>query len=85
MSDLPRLENAEIARYSRHLILDEVGMEGQQKLKASKVLCRNRWLGFSYIDVFGCEVRVGRIGIVDFDVVDESNLQRQVLHMAPQP
>ena len=39
MGDLPKLNNAEIARYSRHLILDEVGMEGQQKLKAAKVLC----------------------------------------------
>src|ERR1700743_772876 len=64
---LPQLDNAEIARYSRHLILPEVGLEGQQKLKAAKVLC---------VGTGG----LGPIGLVDFDVVDESNLQRQIIH-----
>src|SRR5450755_1208443 len=77
---LPKLSNEEISRYSRHLILPEVGMEGQQKLKAAKVLC---------VGTGGLGARrtlklktagVGTLGLVDFDVVDASNLQRQIIH-----
>ena len=82
MSELEKLNNAEIARYSRHLILDEVGMEGQQKLKAAKVLCIGTGGLGSPTLMYLAAAGVGRIGIVDFDVVDESNLQRQVLHGA---
>ena len=79
-SDLPELSNAEIARYSRHLILDEVGMEGQRKLKGSSVLCVGTGGLGSPLLMYLAAAGVGRIGIMDFDVVDESNLQRQVLH-----
>ena len=70
----------EIARYSRHLILDEVGMEGQQTLKDSSVLCIGTGGLGSPLLMYLAAAGVGRIGIVDFDVVDASNLQRQVLH-----
>ncbi|BDC51512.1 molybdenum cofactor biosynthesis protein MoeB [Bryobacterales bacterium F-183] len=74
------LTNQEIARYSRHLILPEVGMEGQNKLKnASVLLIGTGGLGAPsalYLAASG----IGRIGLVDFDVVDESNLQRQIIH-----
>jgi adenylyltransferase/sulfurtransferase len=77
---LPTLSNNEIARYSRHLILPEVGMEGQQKLKAAKVLCVGTGgLGAPMI-YYLAAAGVGTIGLVDFDVVDESNLQRQIIH-----
>ncbi len=74
------LSPAEIARYSRHLILDEVGMEGQLKLKNSAVLCIGTGGLGSPLLMYLAAAGVGRIGIVDFDVVDASNLQRQVLH-----
>jgi len=77
---LPELEPAEIARYSRHLILDEVGMEGQRKLKGSAVLCVGTGGLGSPLLMYLAAAGVGRIGIVDFDVVDESNLQRQIIH-----
>ncbi|MCB9791778.1 MAG: molybdopterin-synthase adenylyltransferase MoeB [Alphaproteobacteria bacterium] len=80
MSPLPKLSGEEIARYSRHLILDEVGMEGQQKLKASSVLCVGTGGLGSPLLMYLAAAGVGRIGIVDFDVVDASNLQRQVIH-----
>ncbi|MGI8962622.1 MAG: molybdopterin-synthase adenylyltransferase MoeB [Bryobacteraceae bacterium] len=74
------LSNEEIARYSRHLILPEVGMEGQLKLKQSKVaLIGAGGLG-APLGLYLAAAGVGRIGIVDFDVVDASNLQRQVIH-----
>jgi adenylyltransferase/sulfurtransferase len=77
---LPQLDNAEIARYSRHLILPEVGLEGQQKLKAAKVLCvGSGGLGAPML-FYLAAAGVGTIGLVDFDVVDESNLQRQIIH-----
>ena len=78
--DLPELTGPEIARYSRHLILDEVGMEGQRRLKASAVLCIGTGGLGSPLLMYLAAAGVGRIGIVDFDVVDESNLQRQVIH-----
>ncbi|MCP4806953.1 MAG: molybdopterin-synthase adenylyltransferase MoeB [Proteobacteria bacterium] len=70
----------EIARYSRHLILDEVGMEGQTRLKNSSVLCIGTGGLGSPLLMYLAAAGVGRIGIVDFDLVDESNLQRQVIH-----
>jgi adenylyltransferase/sulfurtransferase len=77
---LPKLTNEEIARYSRHLILPEVGMEGQQKLKAAKVLCVGTGGLGAPLALYLAAAGVGTIGLVDFDVVDESNLQRQIIH-----
>ncbi|MCP4871478.1 MAG: molybdopterin-synthase adenylyltransferase MoeB [Proteobacteria bacterium] len=77
---LPSLDNAEIARYSRHLILPEVGMEGQRKLKGASVLCIGAGGLGSPLALYLAAAGVGRLGLVDFDVVDESNLQRQILH-----
>jgi sulfur-carrier protein adenylyltransferase/sulfurtransferase len=77
---LPKLTNDEIARYSRHLILPEVGMEGQQKLKAAKVLCIGTGGLGAPLAMYLAAAGVGTIGLVDFDVVDTSNLQRQIIH-----
>ena len=77
---LPKLSNEEIARYSRHLILPEVGMEGQQKLKAAKVLCVGTGGLGAPLALYLTAAGVGTIGLVDFDIVDESNLQRQIIH-----
>src|ERR1700744_6326641 len=77
---LPQLDNAEIARYSRHLILPEVGLEGQQKLKAAKVLCVGTGGLGAPVPFSPAAAGIGTIGLVDFDVVDESNLQRQIIH-----
>ena len=74
------LNNDDIARYSRHLILGEVGMEGQARLKNSAVLCIGTGGLGSPLLLYLAAAGVGRIGIVDFDVVDASNLQRQVIH-----
>ena len=79
-STLPKLSNEEIARYSRHLLLPEVGMEGQQKLKAAKVLCVGTGGLGAPLALYLAAAGVGTIGLVDFDVVDESNLQRQIIH-----
>jgi sulfur-carrier protein adenylyltransferase/sulfurtransferase len=78
--ELPDLSNEEIARYSRHLILPEVGMEGQKKLKAAKVLCVGTGGLGSPLALYLAAAGVGTIGLVDFDVVDSSNLQRQIIH-----
>lgn len=78
--ELPKLTNDEIARYSRHLILPEVGMEGQQKLKAAKVLCIGTGGLGAPLALYLAAAGVGTIGLVDFDVVDHSNLQRQIIH-----
>src|SRR6266699_182283 len=77
---LPKLSNDEIARYSRHLILPEVGMEGQQKLKAAKVLLVGTGGLGAPLGLYLAAAGVGKIGLVDFDVVDFTNLQRQVIH-----
>jgi molybdopterin/thiamine biosynthesis adenylyltransferase/rhodanese-related sulfurtransferase len=77
---LPQLDNAEIARYSRHLILPEVGLEGQQKLKAAKVLCVGTGGLGAPLTFYLAAAGIGTLGLVDFDVVDESNLQRQIIH-----
>lgn len=74
------LSNEEIARYSRHLILPEVGMEGQKKLKAAKVLCVGTGGLGAPMAMYLAAAGVGTIGLIDFDVVDESNLQRQIIH-----
>jgi adenylyltransferase/sulfurtransferase len=74
------LSNDEVQRYSRHLIMPEVGVEGQLKLKAGSVLCIGAGGLGSPAALYLAAAGVGRIGIVDFDVVDYSNLQRQVIH-----
>src|ERR1700746_2725972 len=76
----PSLSNEEILRYSRHLILPEVGMEGQLKLKQAKVLMVGAGGLGAPLGLYLAAAGVGRIGIVDFDVVDFTNLQRQVIH-----
>jgi sulfur-carrier protein adenylyltransferase/sulfurtransferase len=74
------LSNDEILRYSRHLIMPEVGMQGQQKLKAAKVLCIGAGGLGSPLSLYLTAAGVGTLGIVDFDVVDYTNLQRQIIH-----
>jgi len=74
------LSNDEILRYSRHLIMPEVGMEGQQKLKAARVLCIGAGGLGSPLALYLAAAGVGTLGIVDFDVVDYTNLQRQIIH-----
>jgi molybdopterin/thiamine biosynthesis adenylyltransferase/rhodanese-related sulfurtransferase len=74
------LNNDEILRYSRHLIMPEVGMEGQLKLKQAKVLCIGAGGLGSPLALYLAAAGVGTLGIVDFDVVDVTNLQRQVIH-----
>ena len=83
MSELPQLTNDEIKRYSRHLIMPEVGMDGQRRLKAGSVLCIGAGGLGSPAAMYLAAAGVGRIGIVDFDVVDFSNLQRQIIHGTP--
>jgi adenylyltransferase/sulfurtransferase len=77
------LSQKEVARYSRHLIMPEVGMEGQKRLKAASVLLIGAGGLGSPLALYLAAAGVGRIGLVDFDVVDFSNLQRQVLHGTP--
>jgi molybdopterin/thiamine biosynthesis adenylyltransferase/rhodanese-related sulfurtransferase len=78
--DLPPLSHDEILRYSRHLILPDVGTEGQRKLKAARVLLIGAGGLGSPLALYLAAAGVGHIGLVDFDVVDVTNLQRQVLH-----
>ncbi len=80
---LPTLTNDEVKRYSRHLIMPEVGMDGQRKMKAGSVLCIGAGGLGSPAAMYLAAAGVGRIGIVDFDVVDFSNLQRQIIHGTP--
>src|SRR5256712_5525053 len=77
---LPELTTAELVRYDRHLLLPQVGVEGQRKLKAASVLLIGAGGLGSPLALYLAAAGVGRIGIVDFDVVDESNLQRQIIH-----
>jgi adenylyltransferase/sulfurtransferase len=79
-SHLPDLTPQETARYSRHLIMPEVGMEGQKRLKAASVLLIGAGGLGSPLGLYLAAAGVGRLGLVDFDVVDFSNLQRQILH-----
>ena len=74
------LSKDEILRYSRHLIVPEVGMEGQLKLKAAKVLLVGTGGLGAPLGLYLAATGIGRIGLVDFDVVDFTNLQRQVIH-----
>src|SRR5690606_29106231 len=74
------LSNEEVERYSRHLIMPEVGMEGQRKLKAASVLLIGAGGLGSPLAMYLAAAGVGRIGLVDYDVVDRTNLQRQVIH-----
>ncbi len=74
------LSNEEIRRYSRHLIMPEVGMEGQRRLKQGRVLLIGTGGLGSPLALYLAAAGVGHIGLVDFDVVDESNLQRQIVH-----
>ena len=74
------LNNDEIRRYSRHLILPEVGLAGQKKIKGTSVLCIGAGGLGSPIAMYLAAAGIGKIGIVDFDTVDYSNLQRQILH-----
>jgi sulfur-carrier protein adenylyltransferase/sulfurtransferase len=74
------LSNDEVLRYSRHLIMPEVGMEGQQKLKAARVLCIGAGGLGSPLSLYLGAAGVGTLGVVDFDVVDYTNLQRQIIH-----
>ena len=77
---LPTLNKDEIARYSRHLIMPEVGMEGQRKLKAASILLIGTGGLGSPLGLYLAAAGIGRLGLVDFDVVDHSNLQRQIVH-----
>lgn len=77
---LPELSPAEVLRYSRHLIIPEVGKKGQQELKAARVLIVGTGGLGSPLALYLAAAGVGTLGLVDFDVVDETNLQRQVLH-----
>ncbi|MGA8873918.1 MAG: molybdopterin-synthase adenylyltransferase MoeB [Candidatus Korobacteraceae bacterium] len=74
------LNNDEILRYSRHLLLPEVGMEGQLKLKQARVLCVGAGGLGSPVTLYLAAAGVGTLGIVDFDIVDLTNLQRQIIH-----
>src|SRR4029453_8807152 len=76
----PQLSHAEVLRYSRHLLLPEVGIAGQRKLKAARVLTIGAGGLGSPLSLYLAAAGVGTIGIVDFDVVDLTNLQRQIVH-----
>jgi molybdopterin/thiamine biosynthesis adenylyltransferase/rhodanese-related sulfurtransferase len=79
-TSLPELTTDDLSRYARHLILPEVGMEGQRKLKAAKVLCVGTGGLGSPLALYLAAAGIGTLGLVDFDVVDASNLQRQIIH-----
>ncbi len=74
------LSNEEIARYSRHLIMPEVALDGQKKLKSARVLTIGAGGLGSPLALYLAAAGIGTLGVVDFDVVDESNLQRQIIH-----
>jgi adenylyltransferase/sulfurtransferase len=80
---LPQLSQDEIKRYSRHLIMPEMGMDAQRKLKAGSVLCIGAGGLGAPAAMYLAAAGIGRLGIVDFDVVDFSNLQRQIIHFTP--
>jgi len=80
LHELPELTDDDLARYSRHIILPEVGLEGQQRLKAARVLCVGTGGLGSPLALYLAAAGIGTLGLVDFDVVDASNLQRQIIH-----
>src|SRR5947207_1079676 len=80
MEEVMALSQDEILRYSRHLIMPEVGVEGQEKLKAAKVLLIGSGGLGSPAALYLAAAGIGTLGLVDFDAVDFSNLQRQIIH-----
>jgi len=80
LHDLPELTDDDLVRYSRHIILPEVGIEGQRRLKAARVLCVGTGGLGSPLALYLAAAGIGTLGLVDFDVVDASNLQRQIIH-----
>ena len=78
--ELPELTKPELLRYARHIVMPEVGLDGQKKLKAARVVRIGAGGLGSPLGLYLAAAGVGTLGVVDFDVVDESNLQRQVLH-----
>src|SRR3954468_689151 len=80
VQELAELTNDEIRRYGRHLIMPEMGIEGQKRLKASSVLLIGTGGLGSPLALYLTAAGVGRIGLVDYDTVDETNLQRQIIH-----
>jgi len=80
MPDLPELSNDEIGRYARHLILPEIGVAGQRKLKSARVLIVGAGGLGAPLGMYLAAAGVGTLGIVDFDTVEASNLQRQIIH-----
>src|SRR6476620_10152152 len=81
--DVPELSRDEIQRYSRHLIMPEVGIDGQRKIKAARVLCVGAGGLGAPASMYLAAAGVGTVGLVDFDVVDASNLHRQVIYGTP--
>lgn len=79
-NDSGKLTNDEVLRYSRHLIMPEVGRAGQERLKAARVLCVGTGGLGSPVALYLAAAGVGTLGVVDFDVVDSTNLQRQIIH-----
>jgi len=79
-ASLPDLSNEEVLRYSRHLLLPEVALEGQQRIKASRVLCVGTGGLGSPLALYLAAAGVGTLGVIDFDTVDQTNLQRQIIH-----
>src|SRR5207247_8346421 len=80
LNSFMELNNDEIRRYSRHLILPEVGLAGQKKIRATSVLCIGAGGLGSPIAMYLAAAGIGRLGVLDFDEVDFSNLQRQIIH-----
>ena len=80
---MEKLNPDELKRYSRHLLLPEVGIEGQERLKAARVLIVGAGGLGSPLCLYLAAAGVGHLGVVDFDIVDESNLQRQIIHSTP--
>src|ERR1017187_7528607 len=79
----PKLSRDEVLRYSRHLIMPEVGMDGQLRLKQAKVLLIGAGGLGAPLGLYLAAAGVGKLGLVDFDVVDVTNLQRQIIHSTP--